>query len=201
MQNGTTYIVRPRIEPGVEAGHDRLHRGRFHPVVGGAGVSRIHRADEGAILDPSDVGRVGSGVEGVLLRGQPGESARCDQVIGQPRPFLVGAVGEDHPIGLRQLGHLQYPGQQCRRGARRRAAGSGCRRRRLGESRRGPGGIAAVVRGVLVVTGGSMTAVTCIISWRSMAGDPEQPSARLCPTRMAVEIRPAPPCAGRFRRQ
>ena len=36
MQNGMTYIVRPRMQPAVQLGHRRLHLGRVHPVVGRA---------------------------------------------------------------------------------------------------------------------------------------------------------------------
>ena len=47
----------------VELGHDRLHLLRGHPVVGGSGVRLVPAADEGAVLDPRDVGRVGGAVE------------------------------------------------------------------------------------------------------------------------------------------
>ena len=44
---------------------------------------RIDRADEGAVLDPSDVGGVGRWPERVRLCRQPGESSRRDKLVGQ----------------------------------------------------------------------------------------------------------------------
>ena len=66
--------------PAVQLGHDRLHLGRVHPVVGGTGVGLVDRADEGAVLDPGDVAGVGGAVEGVGLRVEPAEGAGVDQL-------------------------------------------------------------------------------------------------------------------------
>ena len=65
MLNGMTYIVRPAMQPSKRPVEDRLHLGRIHPVVGRAGVLLGLGADEGAILDPGDVARVGAGEEAV----------------------------------------------------------------------------------------------------------------------------------------
>ena len=72
MLNGTTYIVRPRIEPRNSPCELRAHLGRVHPVVRGAGVGLALGADEGAVLDPGDVARVGGGPVGArrLRRGR-----------------------------------------------------------------------------------------------------------------------------------
>ena len=102
MQNGMTYIVRPRMRAAVELGHDRLHLGRVHPVVGRAGVGLVGRADEGAVLDPGDVGRVGARPEGVrlLARSSRTNVPAVDELVGEPVPLLVGAVAPDDPVGL-----------------------------------------------------------------------------------------------------
>ena len=65
IENGTTYIVRPRMAPGEQRGQLGLHLGRGPPVVGGAGVDLALGADEGAVLDPGDVAGVGQGEEAV----------------------------------------------------------------------------------------------------------------------------------------
>ena len=61
MLKGTTYIVRPRIAAGEEPVQLRAHLGGVHPVVRGPGVGLALGADEGAVLDPGDVARVGRG--------------------------------------------------------------------------------------------------------------------------------------------
>ena len=65
MLNGITYIVRPRMHPVEEPVEDLVHLLRLHPVVRGAGVLRGPAADERAVLDASDVARVGPSEEAV----------------------------------------------------------------------------------------------------------------------------------------
>ena len=49
----------------------------------------------------------------MLLLVELGEGARLDQLVGQPLPLFVGAVREDHPVRLGELGNLLDPGQQA----------------------------------------------------------------------------------------
>ena len=59
MLKGTTYIVRPRMEPSKRPSSvSRISLGS-HPVVGGAGVVLRRRADEGAVLDARHVRGIG----------------------------------------------------------------------------------------------------------------------------------------------
>ena len=57
--------MRPRIEPLNSSLEDLAHLGRIAPVVGRPGVLLALGADEGAVLDPGDVVRVGAGQVGV----------------------------------------------------------------------------------------------------------------------------------------
>ena len=60
MQNGTTYMVRPRMQPSkISPNVWRISAGR-DPVVGRAGVLLALGADERAVLDPGDVAGVGA---------------------------------------------------------------------------------------------------------------------------------------------
>ena len=62
MLNGSTYIVRPRIEPSNNSlSLRRIWKGSSQLLVGPAASLR-ERADEGAVFDPRDVARVGAGV-------------------------------------------------------------------------------------------------------------------------------------------
>ena len=102
--------------PPVEVGHQRLHPGRVHPVVGGTGVGLVDRADVGGVLDPRDVVGVGRGPErvGLLRLVQLDERAGLDELGRHAIPLLVGAVAPDDAIGLGQLRHVADPGQQPR---------------------------------------------------------------------------------------
>ena len=70
MQNGITYMVRPRIEPRYSSVMVAfISAGSIQLLVGPAS-SGSHGADEGALLDPRDVVGVGGGPERVRLLGQ-----------------------------------------------------------------------------------------------------------------------------------
>ena len=114
MQNGTTYIVRPRHAAGVQRRHRRLHLVRRHPVVRRAGVGRVDRADEGALLDPRHVTGVGPGQEraGPLDRVEADQRAGVDEFVGDPGPFRVRAVAPHDPVRGGQCGDLVDPGQE-----------------------------------------------------------------------------------------
>ena len=105
----------------VQLGHPLLHLGRRQPVVGGAGVGRVGRADERALLDAGDIGRIGVRQErvGFLRRIKAYQRAGLDELVGQAAPLLLRPVTPDHPIGTGQVGHLAHPGEQRLVGGRR----------------------------------------------------------------------------------
>ena len=98
----------------VQIGHDAAHLGRVHPVVGGTGVDFALCTDIGARFHARHVGWVRQRQVGVrlLLVVEPLKGARRLELLAQPGVLLVGAVGEHHPIGLRELCDLLDPGQQ-----------------------------------------------------------------------------------------
>ena len=55
IENGTTYIVRPAMQPSNRPLSLLAHLGRVGPVVRRAGALRRLGADERAVLDPRDV--------------------------------------------------------------------------------------------------------------------------------------------------
>ncbi len=65
IENGTTYIVRPRIEPLKSALERLAHLRRVAPVVRRAGVLLALGADEGAVLDAGHVAGIGAREVGV----------------------------------------------------------------------------------------------------------------------------------------
>ena len=65
MLKGTTYIVRPGMQPSNSPCRIPFISAGFHPVVGRAGVVPALRADERAVLDTGDVARIGAGEEAV----------------------------------------------------------------------------------------------------------------------------------------
>jgi hypothetical protein len=123
IENGTTYIVRPRMQPSNSAGvpsawpfcsRSRIAAGSIQLLVGPAS-SLLVAADEGAVLDAGHVAWVGAGQEGVraLDRVELAEGAGVDQLLAQAGVFLVRPVTPDHPGGLGQCGHPAHPGQQA----------------------------------------------------------------------------------------
>ena len=72
-----------------EVGQGRLHLVGVAPVVGRAGVVRVARADEGAVLDAGDVAGVGAGEEAVraLLGREAGEGARRSTICSQSAAY------------------------------------------------------------------------------------------------------------------
>ena len=104
IENGITYIVRPRMQPSNRPFERGAHLVGFDPVVGRAGVFLALAADEGAVLDPRDVGRVGPGEVGVraLRRIEPAHRAGGDHLGAQPVVLRLRAVGPVDPVGLGQ---------------------------------------------------------------------------------------------------
>ena len=70
-----------------------ISAGAIQLLVGPASASST-RADEGAVLDPGDVGGVGGAVErvGLLLGVEPGEGAGRDELVGEAGPLLSEPV-------------------------------------------------------------------------------------------------------------
>ena len=99
--------VKQRLELGA-------HFGRRRPVVGGAGVFLFFRADEGAVFDARNVGRVGPGQERAraLGRVQLLEGAGIDQLLAQAVVFGIAAVAPVDALWLAQRHHVAHPGDQ-----------------------------------------------------------------------------------------
>ena len=111
IENGTTYIVRPRIEPlNSSSSTSRISAGSRQLLVGPASSSRS-RADEGPVLDPGDVAGVGAGQVRVrpLRVGELLEGAAVDQLLAEAVVLLRGAVAPVDRVRLGQLGELARP--------------------------------------------------------------------------------------------
>ena len=114
MQNGMTYIVRPRMLPRyrsvivvfISAGSTQLLVGPG-AVLGG-------RTDEGAFLDAGDVVGIGGGPErvGLLLLVQLDEGARVDEAGRHAVPLVGGAVAPHDAVGHGQVRDLAHPGEE-----------------------------------------------------------------------------------------
>ena len=128
IEKGTTYIVRPFIEPAKRSLRTaRISAGSRQLLVGPASSS-TGRADEGAVLYPSDVGGVREGEVGVgaLGVGETLKGAGFDQGLGEGVVLLRGAVAPVDGVGLGQVCDLPNPVEQL-----------GVRGRRLGRCRFG----------------------------------------------------------------
>ena len=92
-------------------GEDLPHLGGGLPVVGRAGVLLLLGADEGAVLDARDVGRVGGGVVGVraLDRVELLEGALGDELLAQALVLGLGSVAPDDAVRLGEFGDLVRP--------------------------------------------------------------------------------------------
>ena len=114
MLNGTTYMVRPFMRAAEQLVELAPHLGGVLPVVGGTGVGLVRRADEGAVLHPGDVARVGVGPvrAGALGRVELGEGAGVDQLLAEERVLLVGPVEPVDVVRLAELDHLVDPREQ-----------------------------------------------------------------------------------------
>ena len=124
IENGTTYIVRPFIEPLKSSpSGSRISAGSRQLLVG-PGVLLALGADEGAVLDPGDVAGVGARQVGVgaLGVGELLEGAGVDQLLAEAVVLLRRAVAPVDRVGLGQLRDLLDPGEQLRVGRSVRAA-------------------------------------------------------------------------------
>ena len=108
IEKGTTYIVRPFMQPLKRPSSvSRISAGSRQLLVGPASVL-VLGADEGAVLDPGDVAGVGEGEVGVrpLGVGEALEGAGVDQGLGERVVLLGGAVAPVDGVGLGQGGDL-----------------------------------------------------------------------------------------------
>ncbi len=117
IENGTTYIVRPRMQPSnsrfIVA---RISAGATQLFVGPASSSLL-AADERAVLDARDVGRVGAARDSCsgASAGLSFVSVPAATISAQRRVVLgVAAVAPDDTIGLRQERDVANPGEQPR---------------------------------------------------------------------------------------
>ena len=80
----------------------RAHFRRRRPVVGRAGVLLVDRADEGAVLDPADIGRVRAREIGVgpLFRIKADERPPFDHQVAQSVVFFLRAIAPDDLLRL-----------------------------------------------------------------------------------------------------
>ena len=108
------------------------HGVRSDPVIGRSGVFLALAADEGAILDPRDVGRMRPCQIAVRPLGRI-ELAQCSarhHRRAQALVFLLGPVAPDHPFRARAQRNIADPAQQPRMshvtGSLYRSSESGC---------------------------------------------------------------------------
>ena len=106
-----TYIVRPGHRAVEDLAEAVVALGGRHPVVGGAGVVLLARADEGEVLGAGDVVR-GAPVE-VAARAAsagPGEElAGADRSLGQALPLVLRAVAPDDVVGPTESRGVVHP--------------------------------------------------------------------------------------------
>ena len=111
IENGMTYIVRPRIAPVYSSLELPAHLAGIAPVVRRAGVGLALGADERAVLDAGDVGRVGMGPEAVrtLVRIERGERASGDEIGAQLGVLLRRTVAPVDAVGLEDRRPVRRP--------------------------------------------------------------------------------------------
>ena len=85
-----------------------------HPVIGRAGVVPRFAADERAVLDPRDVGRIRAGevAAGAPDRIEPGQRAGGDHLGAQAIVFGLAAVAPKDAVRARQRGDLAHPAHE-----------------------------------------------------------------------------------------
>ncbi len=116
-------VHRPPLHRALEEVAEQLaHLGRVAPVVVGAGVDLVGRADEGPVLDAGDVAGVGASEVGVgaLGVGELLEGPRVDELLAEEVVLLGRAVAPVDRIRLRERCELLDPLEQLRVGRGRR---------------------------------------------------------------------------------
>ena len=114
IENGTTYIVRPSMQPSNSSlSVSRISAGSRQLLVGPASSSRSEqmkvRSSTRATSRGIGESEVGVGALGV---GEPLEGARVHQPLRQAVVLLGRAVAPVHLVGLGQRGDLLHPGLQ-----------------------------------------------------------------------------------------
>ena len=96
---------------GEQRGHLDAHFGRVAPVVVGAGVGWIGRADERAVFDSGNVARIAVRpiTVGTLGFVELGECAAVDQCLAQALVFIGAAVAPVDAVGLEDFGPVIDP--------------------------------------------------------------------------------------------
>ena len=115
MLNGTTYIVRPRMQPANSPRSlPRISAGSIQLLVGPASVFAL-RADVRAVLDPGDVGRIGRGPVAArpLLGVELDEGAGVDELAAELLELGVGAVEPVDGVRLAELHHRLDPVEEA----------------------------------------------------------------------------------------
>ena len=90
---------------GEQRGHLAAHFGRIAPVVVGAGVGWIGRADERAVFYSGDIARIAVRpiTVGTLGLVEPGERATVDQCLAEALVFIGTAVAPVDAVGLKDF--------------------------------------------------------------------------------------------------
>ena len=103
---GTTYIVRPFIEPSNKAPMVLLGFGGSHPVVGWSGVLAIARADKGYFFRARHVARIAAMEETIRVRLfiQRKRLALANQLVLDAGGFLFRPIA---PLNLRGASHAR----------------------------------------------------------------------------------------------
>ena len=129
MQNGTTYITRPRMHPSKISGERLAHLVGRDPVVRRPRVLLPFGADERAVLHPGHVRGIRPAPEAVRpqLRIQPGERPVLHQQAGQPVPLIIRAITPHDRVRLGQLRDLARPTWPARAASSLRVSRSGLR--------------------------------------------------------------------------
>ena len=112
MRNGTTYIVRPFIEPSKSGASFGVGVAGRHPVVGRPGVvlaSGVQMKVRCSVRATSlRVAAVQIAARHLLLVERQ-QDAGLDGLLGEPGAFRLGAIAPHHPIRAAQLGDLVDP--------------------------------------------------------------------------------------------
>ena len=114
MQNGMTYIVRPRMHPRYSSVITAfISAGSIQLLVTPASASSTEQMKVRSSTRATSSGSEAAQNEFGFAR-EPDERARLDQAGRHPVPLLVGPVAPHDPVRRGQLGHLADPGQQAR---------------------------------------------------------------------------------------
>src|SRR6266702_344534 len=114
MENGRTYMVRPRIEP-LKSSFSRLRIANgFSQSFRWTGVVLRKRTNKSTILHASNIVRGTAGIittrPEVLIKFD--ERAGGDELGAQPFVLLVGTIDPMNRCRLREIRHLLHPAKQ-----------------------------------------------------------------------------------------